>query len=293
MRTRILPLCLATLFSIASARAATLYVDAASTNAVPPFTNWATAAANIQDAVDAAAPGDEIVVTNGVYQTGARAVYGMSNRVAVTKPVTVRSVNGPAYTSIVGHGPIGDECDPVRVSDQRRGAGGFTLTNGATQVGNDTELDCTNQSGGGVWCEALGAVVSNSLIVNWTAAESGGGACGGNLNNCTLTGNSAILLGGGVFNATVKDCTITRNHADFGGGASRSTLDSCAVTGNSGTIGGGAHESALKNCTVTGNTGYDGGGADSSTLTNCTVTANSAWERGGGAFQCHALNSSR
>src|SRR5947207_6369779 len=101
MKRKLLLVCAAGLLvSLTKAPAATHYVDAASTNAVPPFTNWATAAAVIQDAVDAAAPGDEIVVTYGVYQTGARAVYGMSNRVAVTKPVAVRSVNGPACTSI-------------------------------------------------------------------------------------------------------------------------------------------------------------------------------------------------
>jgi hypothetical protein len=73
------------------------YADCNSTNAAPPYTNWAMAAVAIQDAVDAAAPGDEIVVTNGAYAVGAREMYG-SNRVAVTKPVTVRSVNGPTVT---------------------------------------------------------------------------------------------------------------------------------------------------------------------------------------------------
>jgi len=63
------------------ASAAVLCVDATSTNATPPYTNWATAAVTIQDAVDVAAVGDEIVVTNGVYATGGRAVYGtMTNR---------------------------------------------------------------------------------------------------------------------------------------------------------------------------------------------------------------------
>ena len=113
----------------ATALAAVRYVDVNSTNATPPYTNWATAAKTIQQAVDAAAPGDEIVVTNGTYATGGRAVYGsMTNRVAVDKPLTLRSVNGPEFTVIQGH----------QVPGTTNGDGAIRcvyLANGATLIG--------------------------------------------------------------------------------------------------------------------------------------------------------------
>src|SRR5437773_7412462 len=93
------------LSTAASALADVHYVDVNSTNATPPYTNWATAATNIQDAVDAAVAGEEILVTNGVYRTGSRAAPAMvpgTNRLAVTKALAIRSVNGPAVTVIQG-----------------------------------------------------------------------------------------------------------------------------------------------------------------------------------------------
>src|SRR6266446_9573186 len=87
-----------------SALATVRYVDANSAAPAPPYTNWASAAAAIQDAIDVSLAGDEIVVTNGIYQTGGRVVDGaMTNRVAVTNALTVRSVNGPGVTVIAGY----------------------------------------------------------------------------------------------------------------------------------------------------------------------------------------------
>src|SRR5437868_2890371 len=92
------------LASASSALAGVHYVDVNSTNATPPYTNWTTAATNIQDAVDAAVAGDEVVVANGTYNTGGRVAYGYWTAVVVDKLLSVRSLNGAQVTIIDGLG---------------------------------------------------------------------------------------------------------------------------------------------------------------------------------------------
>ncbi len=289
---------------IFTASSAVRYVDLNSANPLPPYTDWITAATNIQDAVDAADSGDQILVTNGVYYTGGRVVSGiLSNRVAVAKTVNVQSVNGPAVTLIQGkYRPF-----PVRCVYLSGGATlmGFTLTNGGTGFSGN---EVNDQSGGGVWCESSGEIVSNCVLISNNAAYFGGGAYGGTLNNCvlmvnsaqfggggcfstmnccTLTSNSANIsfqgIGGGSYISTLSNCTLTGNWAfDFGGGSYGGTLNNCKLRNNSAQIGGGSNYGLLNNCNLTGNSAsYEGGGCYGAGLNECTVTGNSAG-RGGG-----------
>src|SRR6516164_1056440 len=86
--------------------ATTHYVDMNCTNPTAPYTNWVTAATNIQSAIDNGATqnGDLILVTNGIDQTGGRYYAdSTSNRVVIYKSITVQSLNGPAVTTICGY----------------------------------------------------------------------------------------------------------------------------------------------------------------------------------------------
>ncbi|HXR46190.1 MAG TPA: choice-of-anchor Q domain-containing protein [Candidatus Limnocylindrales bacterium] len=298
-----------------NARAMTThYVDANGTNSLSPYLSWATAATNIQDAVDASTNGDLVLVTNGVYATGGRKWFDSgTNRVTLTNAVTLQSVNGPAVTLIVGNRVAGTGpalTNAVRCVGMGNNAvlSGFTLTNGEAGFGNypagggvayiygsggGTVTNCilignlaTNSAGGG----ADRVTLINCQIVG-NSAGYGGGACACTLINCTVVSNTASNEGGGVFGGSpfgasvLTNCTIVGNSASSsGGGAYGGTLNACSISNNIAANGGGAYGSTLNDCLVGGNSAGSGGGIYGGIVTNCTVVFNVATSSGGGIF---------
>jgi hypothetical protein len=241
--------------------AATLYVSTGNPNPTPPYATWATAAGNIQDAIDVASAGDEILVTNGTYAAGGRTAgtYILTNRVVIDKPVIVQSVNGPLSTIIQGYQLPGTATGTGAVRcvylSSNAVLSGFTLTNGATLSMGDSSTD---GGGAGVWCESASSVVTNCLITA-SSAMSGGGAYNGTIISCTLTANSAYQ-GGGGFLATLNNCLVLSNSAGSGGGASNCKLNNCTVALNSanGGQGGGEIFCTATNCIMYYNTAAEG-----------------------------------
>ncbi|MGC3959463.1 MAG: hypothetical protein QM813_16405 [Verrucomicrobiota bacterium] len=197
------------------------FVNVSNSAPAAPFTTWGTAATTIQDAIDAAAAGEVILVTNGVYRAGGRVMQAdLTNRVALNKAVVLQSVNGSEATIIEGqwnpvvtNGPAA-----VRGVWMTNGAAlnGFAIRGGATRVGT-SQID-----GGGIWASSTNALVYNSVVVSNTAFGQGGGAFRVALVNCMLVGNRAI--GSGTPGAGT-------GLGGQGGGAAGSNLRNCTVQG--------------------------------------------------------------
>lgn len=263
--------------------AVTAYVAITSTNPVWPYASWATAATNIQDAVDVLLDGDIVVVSNGVYDTGGRVLpfLALTNRLVIDKAITVRSVNGPSVTTIQGSTTNQGGAARCVYAGANASLVGFTLSGGSTLPDTASFEDFI---GGGISCEA-GVVVSN-CIVSGNTAEYGGGSHGGTLNHCTVSGNTAAY-GGGSYGGTLNDCRLIGNTGVQGGGTLSSTLNRCRLVGNAAVnTGGGAWLATLNDCILINNTSESsGGGAADSSLNNCTIVQNAAAIFAGGTYR--------
>ncbi len=230
----------------------TYYADAARPDDSGNGLSWAAAKQSIQAAVDLAADGDTVLVTNGTYNTGSVVTPGylLPNRVCITKPIQVQSVNGPDVTTIAGVGPVGNSAIRGVFMTNGCSLAGFTIANGGCITGGDGDMD---QSGAGLWA-AADCIVSNCLIVANTAAHRAGGIYGGQIYNSVVRGNTVnFSAGGGAFRATLNNCLISENTAVYGGGMAYCTLNNCTVTKNNGEYGGGTHNGTINNCIIWSN----------------------------------------
>ncbi|MHC4304350.1 MAG: right-handed parallel beta-helix repeat-containing protein [Planctomycetota bacterium] len=267
----------------------------------------------IQEGIDNAVNGDEIVIADGLY-------YGPGNRDLDFggKLITVRSANGPA------------NCE-IRGSMQHRGflfMNGETadaVVEGVTISASAPPLDPDAGYGGAIYCSQSSPTIRNCVMENNKANGSllaSGGAvyCGSGGDptfiSCTISANIAPLRGGGIFvqssSPTFIECVISDNQAaappgttPLGGGgiyiegSSNPVFTGCTISGNiSETDGGGAKcvglaAPTLIDCSFTDNAAQEGHGGGfmfdtdapaHPTLSGCTFTGNSAEGKGAGVF---------
>ncbi len=248
--------------SLFTVHAVTNYVWQSSPTPISPYTNWTTAANVIQDAVDAANGGDLVLVTNGFYTTGGGLTPGfsLSNRVVITKSITLQSVNGPTNTLIVGQGPMGSNA--VRCAYLTNGAEiiGFTLTNGHTR--NDGEWPYDRSGGGG-------------LLNN-----------GGLLSNCHILANSIV----GVIctsNGEVRNCLVNKNSSTGIAGQGNFIVDTCIVNENTGNGISAYDGGIINNCYISENSGkgvYLNTSSIDGFINNCIISNNYYNVGGAGVF---------
>ena len=224
----------------------------------PPFTNgWASAATRIQDAVDAAMPGDEVWVTNGV--------YALTNQVVISNAIAVIGVSGYSNTLVYADWPAyTTRCFYVANTGI---VDGFTISNGH---------EFTTMGGAGIYA-TTNALIRNCFLVgnmqsNTTSNTGGGGICankGSIVSDCRVVGNRVFVnwqAGAGILlkdDSQAYNCTSISNIGapnGYGSGicglGAASVISNCFVAFNSGQIGSGIQTAGLvTDCVVSNNSG--------------------------------------
>ena len=276
--------------SVSTVYAATRYVNVSNAAPAAPHTNWATASTNLQQAIDWADSGDEILVAPGIYRLSGSAVW-----IPTTKALTLRSVR--SREAVI-------DAQGLSLALQVQGGGsvveGFTVRNGSNDnygggiylMTNATLRDClvTRNQGdgaGGIMIYGEALVVGCTIASNQSSGPGGGvvlySNSRGRLDRCVIRDNVASSYGGGVW-------------IDQGGAVSNSVISENASFEDGGgvymTCAGSANQAELVNSVIWGNSAAQNGGGvyaigpigTLSPVVNCTIVSNTAGVDGGGAY---------
>lgn len=274
------------------------YVSATSTNPLPPFASWDTAATNLAAAVAATTNGDLVLVGDGEYR--------LTGEIAVTRGISIVGANG-ASAAIIDAGGV-SRCFTlahsnalldglcIRGGSASHGAGVY-LTAGTLQNCTVFSNQATSR-GGGIYLQPQGLVRSCVIISNIASGEGGGMFCepGTASSNNTIAANIASRGAGVFLDASSLAGTIVRNNsaANEGGGiyASASSLVArCEVSGNLALAGGGAFAgtgAVIASSTFLANQSTERGAGvcayGQSSVSECRLTQNHALGSGGGIW---------
>jgi uncharacterized repeat protein (TIGR01451 family) len=259
-----------------------IYVDRDAPGPTHDGLSWATAYTNLQDGLDAAAPGDEVWVAEGVYV--------------------------PTYQTDAGDGRTATFVLKNTVS-LYGGFGGYGIS-GTLRIERDWEVHVTVLSGdldGNDATDPNGVVTDTANITGTNAYHVVTGSGTDDtavLDGFTITGGKADgsyphILGGGMYNhygaPTLSNVTFSGNHASSGGGMSNygsPTLTNVTFSGNHARSGGGMYISwdsnpTLTNVTFSRNHAHYGGGIFNRSnlmLIDVTFSGNRVDEDGGGMY---------
>ncbi|MGJ8652085.1 MAG: hypothetical protein ACSHX8_02315 [Opitutaceae bacterium] len=239
--------------------------------------SWATAYADLQDALAAAVTFDEIWVAKGRYYPD-EAVAGVASVSADNRSEDFQlSANIPVYGGFSGGETQRDERLP---KVNRTILSGDIDQNDSTVNGVILDDPQNNVVGNNTYTVVRGVYSGDSVLDGFiiTAASGGSGAYvgGGVLRSCVIRGNSGSTVGGvNAYTTSLDmiDCELYGNVGNSAGAISLYVVDltmvSCRVQGNlaylayrSG-VGGirvGDSHATLINCVVSGNVGSSAGG---------------------------------
>lgn len=177
----------------------------------------------IQQAINAAANGDTVLVANGQYFEGIN-FYGKA--ILVASNFIYDSLETTIGSTIIDADSLGD-ADTASVvcfvngEDSSSIIQGFTIRNG---IG--TPVGVVGRNGGGIYCYSSSPTIKNNVIADNSASRGAGISCYLNsapkIHNNTIKDNSADHEGGGIYcyksSPSVTGDTIVGNSANDGGG---------------------------------------------------------------------------